>query len=359
MRSHVCLVAALACVVMYGVSACGSSERKVTSDAQGGDGGQSAAAGGSGHDAPGGGDSHDTGGGDAGAQNNDPNRPPVFTSEPELDVVVQIAAEPDFSTIELTPLDVASKATAVFSTLPSADPALFGLDGADVRAVNFDTTPAGDAIPSGTEVGNTYASLGVRMPNVVVSNNAYEGAASPPNATTSPFQPGYEQRFVFDVPVVALGVVNTSPDQNIFEFYDVAGQLIYSTKDQADAPGPNYNVDRFVGARSNNDRLIGSMLLVNTTGQMELDELIFEVSSAQLAESEWVYELEATDPDGDALTFDLVSGPDGATLVDTTVRWTATNFLVGEHTFVLRVEDGRGGESEQTFTVTVQLVEQP
>lgn len=297
-------------------------------------------------------------GGAGGEPGSAENRAPVITSNPPTVATIEVAPEPDFSTIELTPSDVGSTSTSVFSSLPTATPSIFGLVAPDVRKVNFDTTPDGTPIPNGTTLTDEYASIGVLMENIRVSNSVYQGAASPPNATTSPFQPGFQQRFVFTVPVIAVGVINTSPDQDTFEFYSPDGELIHSTRDQDDQPAPNFNVDRFVGARSNNDKLIGSMVLVNASGQIELDELIFEVSTEQLATVEVRYEVQATDLDGDDLIYTLIAGPDGAAIDPESgvLTWTPNNLQGGEHEFTIRVEDGRGGSDEQTFTLSVQVV---
>ena len=305
----------------------------------------------------------DVGATDAGGASGDasgadvPNRPPVIVSEAPTQLQITLAPSPSFTRIELVPKDVGSTSSSTFSKLPTSDPALFGLTGTDIRKVNFDTTPAGETIASGTTLTNEYASIGVEMENIRVVSDVYGGAASPPNATTSPFQQGFEQRFRFTVPVVAVGVINTSPDQDRFEFYSTTGELIYSTRDQDDQSGPNYNIDRFVGARTTNDRLIGSMLLVNASGQIELDEMIFEVSTATLAHSTLTYKVVAADPDGDVLSFRLVGGPEGAAIDAATgvLTWNANNLQAGTHVFVVEVSDGRGGVATQTFTVTIQV----
>src|SRR5688500_7610551 len=65
--------------------------------------------------------------------------------------------------IELTPADVGSTNSNVFSTLPTDGPAAFGLSGADVRAVDFDTAPGGGALVAGTLLTSEYSTLGVEM----------------------------------------------------------------------------------------------------------------------------------------------------------------------------------------------------
>lgn len=185
--------------------------------------------------------------------------------------------------IELTPTDVGSGNSSIFTTLPTADPALFGLTGGDVRKVNFDTTPGGVAIPSGSSMTNQYASLGVLMNGFSVSNSVFGGAASPPNATTTSFTTGVDLIFSFTVPVVAVGAINTSPDKDGVEFWsgqNGTGTLLFSFIDQ-DGLALNFNVDRFVGGRATDGDLIGSIVFTNAGGQIELDEFIFEVQATQ------------------------------------------------------------------------------
>lgn len=69
----------------------------------------------------------------------------------------------------------------------------------------------------------------------------------------------------------------------------------------------------------------------------------------------WSYVLAASDPDGDELTYALVSGPMDMVLeVDTdTLRWYVTSEDIGDHEVVLSVDDGHGAVVEQMFTLSV------
>ncbi|MCK7592298.1 Ig-like domain-containing protein [Pseudomarimonas salicorniae] len=69
----------------------------------------------------------------------------------------------------------------------------------------------------------------------------------------------------------------------------------------------------------------------------------------------FVYQLTAEDPDGDPLSFLLVSGPAGMSVAPDTgrVEWMAPADLSGSTAVTLRVEDGRGGSAEQRFTLQV------
>lgn len=180
--------------------------------------------------------------------------------------------------IELTPTDVSSLSSSVFSTLPTANPALFGIVGSDVRTINFDTDPFGVAIASGTALTNEYASIGVTMNGIQVSNSVFGGAASAPNATTSPFTPGLDLIFTFSVPVVSFGAINTSPDADVLEFWsgpNGTGTLLLTFQDQGGTSSPNFNIDRFIGGRVTGTSAIQSVVYQNNSGQIELDEFVF------------------------------------------------------------------------------------
>jgi hypothetical protein len=67
------------------------------------------------------------------------------------------------------------------------------------------------------------------------------------------------------------------------------------------------------------------------------------------------YQLSATDEDGDLQNFSLVLGPEGMTIENSTDRlsWMPAPNQTGSHIVRLSVSDGRGGEAEQRFTITV------
>jgi hypothetical protein len=69
----------------------------------------------------------------------------------------------------------------------------------------------------------------------------------------------------------------------------------------------------------------------------------------------YVYQATATDPDHDALTYSLLSGPHGMTVDAATgkVAWAPGTGDVGTQAVALRADDGRGGTAEQDFNVSV------
>jgi ribosomal protein S6E (S10) len=72
-------------------------------------------------------------------------------------------------------------------------------------------------------------------------------------------------------------------------------------------------------------------------------------------EAEYFYEVEASDDDGDTLTFSLLNYPAGMVIdsQDGTINWTPTNEQMGTHSIVIKVIDGNGGDTRQSFTITV------
>jgi RHS repeat-associated protein len=69
----------------------------------------------------------------------------------------------------------------------------------------------------------------------------------------------------------------------------------------------------------------------------------------------YTYAVRATDPDGDPLRYSLTAGPAGMIINQTTgvIQWTPQVAQVGSHTVTIRVDDGRGGIANQTYTVVV------
>ncbi len=67
------------------------------------------------------------------------------------------------------------------------------------------------------------------------------------------------------------------------------------------------------------------------------------------------YDAEAVDPDGDPLTYSLVTAPRGMTIGTQTgfTNWTPTEANRGSQQLVIRVHDSRGGAAEQSFTIDV------
>lgn len=70
---------------------------------------------------------------------------------------------------------------------------------------------------------------------------------------------------------------------------------------------------------------------------------------------EWTYQLAATDPDGDPLTYTLVKGPPDMLLDPNThiLSWLVTSEDIGQYEVTLEVDDGKGGVAQQMFVLVV------
>ncbi len=71
----------------------------------------------------------------------------------------------------------------------------------------------------------------------------------------------------------------------------------------------------------------------------------------------YTYAVVAEDPDGDTLTYSLDVSPSGMTIDASSglISWTPTAVQNGEHSIIVRVEDGAGGFDTQNFVLTVPL----
>jgi len=67
------------------------------------------------------------------------------------------------------------------------------------------------------------------------------------------------------------------------------------------------------------------------------------------------YDVDATDPDGDPLTYALTTSPAGMTIDSATglVQWTPSATQAGSHNVTVEVSDGRGGSDSQSYAIAV------
>src|SRR5690606_32459422 len=66
----------------------------------------------------------------------------------------------------------------------------------------------------------------------------------------------------------------------------------------------------------------------------------------------WAATITASDPDGDSLTFSLVTAPAGMVISETgRLEWPSA--VGGAYTITVLVTDGRGGSAEQAFSLIV------
>jgi hypothetical protein len=182
--------------------------------------------------------------------------------------------------IEWTPTNLASGNQDYFTVPPTANPALFfGQDyGSAVRKVNFNTAPDGSLVEGG-DVTTQYASLGVTMNNIRISADIYGGNLYGAGYAT---EDNVSQVYTFTRPVLAVGIVNTSPDKDRVSFYSGpggTGTLLLEFSDQEGLP-LIFNIDRFLGGRVNGGAAIRFFVMSNQGGDLELDELIFAFAPA-------------------------------------------------------------------------------
>ena len=72
------------------------------------------------------------------------------------------------------------------------------------------------------------------------------------------------------------------------------------------------------------------------------------------------YQLVATDPDGDGLTYTLTPFPSGMTVTAAgLLAWTPSAAQVGAQPVTVGVSDGKGGAASQSFTITVAAANHP
>jgi imidazole glycerol phosphate synthase subunit HisF len=89
-------------------------------------------------------------------------------------------------------------------------------------------------------------------------------------------------------------------------------------------------------------------------------EIVYDATHS-LHESVYIYSVDATDPDGDTLTYSLTVFPEGMTMDSATglIQWTPSEAQVGSHDVTVEVSDGRSGTASQSFTVEVEVINNP
>ncbi len=74
--------------------------------------------------------------------------------------------------------------------------------------------------------------------------------------------------------------------------------------------------------------------------------------------SAYSYDVNASDADGDTLSYSLTTAPAGMTINTTTgvISWTPTTAQVGSQSVTVQVEDGNGGSDTQSYSITVDAI---
>ncbi len=73
-----------------------------------------------------------------------------------------------------------------------------------------------------------------------------------------------------------------------------------------------------------------------------------------LVDKPYRYDVDVTDPDGDAILYSLKSGPAGMSIDSATgsITWSPTTSDIGSHAILVDVNDNRGGSTQQQFTLS-------
>ncbi|MBY0309049.1 MAG: tandem-95 repeat protein, partial [Phycisphaerales bacterium] len=127
------------------------------------------------------------------------------------------------------------------------------------------------------------------------------------------------------------------------------GANVYFSVEGANPQGYDHLRTRIVG-----DTL--ELLWENGIDTLDRDynDLVVRVTGLDLTpRASYVYDADATDVDGDTLTYHPITVPEGAAVDVTTGRITF-NPPGGSYAFEVAVRDGRGGEARQAFTLTVE-----
>ena len=91
-------------------------------------------------------------------------------------------------------------------------------------------------------------------------------------------------------------------------------------------------------------------------GKLNQAPIITTVPQIEAAyDREYIYDVDATDADEDALTYALTTSPAGMTIESSSgeIAWTPTIDDFGLHDVAIEVTDGRGGTAQQRYTISV------
>lgn len=89
--------------------------------------------------------------------------------------------------------------------------------------------------------------------------------------------------------------------------------------------------------------------------------IISEPLTVTKEEEEYVYSVEAEDADGDIIIYKLKEAPEGMIINESTgeIRWLPQRGQAGSYRILIEVSDGRGGVTNQEYTLTVESINNP
>lgn len=123
-------------------------------------------------------------------------------------------------------------------------------------------------------------------------------------------------------------------------------------------PDPNYNGPDSFTFKANDGKVDSNIATVSITVNPVNDPptiTSIPVTTATV-DTLYTYDVEATDPDGDILTYSLIAKPIGMNINKTTglIEWTPTNDQVGNNDVKVKVEDNKQASATQSFTINVK-----
>lgn len=97
---------------------------------------------------------------------------------------------------------------------------------------------------------------------------------------------------------------------------------------------------------------------VNVSGANNPPTIVSTPITTATEDTPYSYDVDATDPDGDTLTYSLAVAPAGMNIDPATgeITWTPTNAQVGDNLVTVVVEDSAAASDSQSFTVAVANV---
>ncbi len=142
---------------------------------------------------------------------------------------------------------------------------------------------------------------------------------------------------------------------------NACGVSIGSDKKVDVEPQPNWHGECIVTVRvSDGEYSSTGSFTVRVTSVNDPPKITSTPPTQAVELSSYTYQVHATDPDGDVLSYSLVEAPTGMTISDTgLVEWTPQDGDAGVHHVAIRVEDPYGLFDKQEYDITVEPHEEP
>jgi len=275
-----------------------------------------------------------------------PNRPPFFRSAPRVDANVNTLYR-----YEPVALD------------SDSDPLTFELIEAPTGLTLDPATGVLEWTPNGDDFGSHDVGLEV--------SDSRGGAASQTFAISVHGEPGNNAPFIFSQPPASAtqdkdfvyAVKAIDPDADVLGFSlptAPAGMTIDEATGEVVWDGDSITIGEHQVTVQVADGRGGFDTQIFTVGAIaNRDPVIISTPILEAREGQtYGFFIEASDPDGNPLTFGLTQAPSGmsvATIDEDTglLTWTPTGGQLGPNPVTLEVSDGRGGSASQAFVIEV------